>query len=89
MDIYWSFIEDNGDIADFECVSKSKMISILEIIWEGINEGERSPNTWEVEIVSFSYDDAGEKVIQSKDVIYVEYEYYHGDFLEHNTQWGL
>lgn len=43
----------------------------------------------ECEIIKFRYDDDGEMVVLSREPHTLNYEYYHGDYAEHNTHWGL
>ena len=87
-DILWTF-EYDGELMDLEFTDRAKLEAWLDEWWaeKHADEDMRNGETREDEgfIVQFCFDDDGERKEISRERYCLCYEYYHGDFKEHNT----
>ena len=97
--IYWTF-EYDGEIFDLEMESEAALFEYIDNWWaekhsdEEMKNGETREDTGFV--VQFTRPETPEEIELHGDMIELSraeyplsYEYYHGDFAEHNTHWGL
>lgn len=91
-DTFWTF-EQDGEIYDADFDTKEKAQQRADELWadnpcnDDMCNGEISEA--DIYLINYSYDDDGERAIISREFSTVYHEYYHGDFAEHNTHWGL
>lgn len=89
-EIFWTYIVD-GEVYDVDFNTQAEAQASAD---EGFAEQcqEDSPRNGEsfseeIELIRYSYDDDGERVIHERIDGSVDYEHYHGDYAEHNTHY--
>jgi len=85
-DIYWTF-ERNGKIFDAQLTSAEEAQEFADDKFQDECQSIDEMNAEdEIEILKFTYNEfTGEIVILERTTSSVEYEYYHGDRVEHST----
>lgn len=93
-DIFYTF-EHDGERHDLECTTQ-KAVEEWADEWfsERCHEGDRALRNGESFsdegfIIKYQVDDDGVVTDLERTKYALEYEYYHGDYAEHNTHWGL
>lgn len=82
---FWSYIDD-GEFQDHAFETRAKCDEYAQAKFEEscMDCEFKESQDKEIEIVSYVISDIdGEPVILTRETVWLEYEYYHGDFAEH------
>jgi hypothetical protein len=94
METFFTF-EYDGDMFDLECINRVDAERYADTWWEDDVLSNHSPisngETFEDYgfIIEFYFNEDGDSVEIGRDKYPLYYEYYHGDFVEHNVWWGV
>lgn len=86
--VFYTVIDPWGETLDLQCDTAEEAYNWFDNDWaERCADNGDKRSCVDIEVVGYIHDDEGEMVILSREWREVEYEYYHGDFAEHNTWW--
>lgn len=88
MERFWTF-EHDGEEHDLECETQEQAEQAADDWWDKRNEDERTTREDDCFIISYTHATPDGDVAELSRTKYnLYYEYYHGDYAEHNTYWG-
>ncbi len=87
MTKYWTFAIDN-EVYDADYDTKQEAQDSADSYFDEQCSELKEDATKDIFLIEYSYDGDGERVVFNTEKSQVEYEYYKGDFAEHNTLWN-
>lgn len=87
MDTYFT-VEYDGDQFDLQLSSKRLAQQWADNWWFEKHDTEPESAYDECYIIEYTLDEDGLEVPVNRTLFYLEYEYYRGDFDEHNIYWN-
>lgn len=88
---YWTYENEDSEVfdADFDTQQEAQADAETRYSDRCDENGERGYCEEKITLIRYFYDDEDERSIVQRIKSSVAYEYYHGDYAEHNTNWGL